>query len=330
MAYQFDLFLQPFYIRILTIIAFSGTIVRVANKQRKLIELEERRHPIIRGRWPRLHFENIPPLRKILDFLFWITFTRQRGLRNAVTIKLEEADMLFNNLPKAFDKTRILLITDLHIDGIEPLADEIVRIVKKIDYDFCVLAGDYSLGYKSNKVVYTKMKGLAELLCKKSSVFGLLGNHDRYEIAQQLNDCGVEMLINESLCLEKDGDRIFLSGLDDCHYYKADDLALADSNIEDGAFKIIACHSPELYQQAAKAGYSLYLAGHTHGGQICLPTGLAVVTNATVPRQMVKGMWKYNDMTGYTSRGVGVTDVPVRFFCPPEMTIITLNRAKKA
>ncbi len=302
--------------------------MRVANKQRRLVELEGRRHSIIRGRWPKLHFENIPYLRKALNFLLWLTCTKQRGLRNALNIKLEEAEIAFNNLPKAFNNTRILLMTDLHIDGIEQLSERIVTAINKIDYDFCILGGDYSFKYKHNNVVRTKMKELTKLLCEKSRVFAILGNHDRYEIAQLLNDCGVEMLINESLCLEKNGDSIFLSGLDDCHYYKADDLALADSNIEDGAFKIMASHSPELYQQASRAGYSLYLAGHTHGGQICLPSGFAVVTNVTTPGKMVKGIWKYNGMNGYTSRGVGSTDVPVRFFCPPEMTIINLRQAK--
>ena len=110
--------------------------MRVANKQRRLVELEGRRHSIIRGRWPKLHFENIPYLRKALNFLLWLTCTKQRGLRNALNIKLEEAEIAFNNLPKAFNNTRILLMTDLHIDGIEQLSERIVTAINKIDYDF--------------------------------------------------------------------------------------------------------------------------------------------------------------------------------------------------
>ncbi len=87
----------------------------------------------------------------------------------------------------------------------------------------------------------------------------------------------------------------------------------------------MVCHSPERYLEAADSGYSLYLSGHTHGGQVCLPGGVALVTSATVPRRLVKGRWKYREMRGYTSRGVGTSGIAVRYFCPPEMTVVTLR-----
>jgi predicted MPP superfamily phosphohydrolase len=171
------------------------------------------------------------------------------------------------------------------------------------------------------------MRELATQLGKKSQVFGILGNHDKYKMAEVLDHCGVKMLLNESACFEKNGEKIYLTGLEDCHYYGADDISLADSGIDNGAFKIMASHSPERYREIAKAGYSLHLAGHTHGGQVCLPNGLALVTSATVPRRMIKGKWMYHGMVGYTSRGVGACEVGVRYFCPPEMTIITLSNS---
>ncbi len=95
---------------------------------------------------------------------------------------------------------------------------------------------------------------------------------------------------------------------------------------EDGAFGIMISHSAEGYKAAAAAGYSLYLAGHSHGGQVCLPGGVEVVTAATVPRHFLTGSWEYDGMAGYTSRGVGASGVAVRFFCRPEITVITLVR----
>jgi hypothetical protein len=96
--------------------------------------------------------------------------------------------------------------------------------------------------------------------------------------------------------------------------------------VEDGAFRIVVCHSPEMYEMAAGAGCSLYLGGHTHGGQVCLPGGVAIVTCATIPRRMLKGRWRWGDMAGYTSRGSGASGVAVRFFCRPEITVVTLRR----
>jgi predicted MPP superfamily phosphohydrolase len=87
------------------------------------------------------------------------------------------------------------------------------------------------------------------------------------------------------------------------------------------------CHSPEQYPKVESAGFDLYLTGHTHGGQVCLPGGHILVKGASVPRKILKGKWRYHSMTGYTSRGVGSTSLPVRFFCPPEMTFITLKKS---
>ena len=125
------------------------------------------------------------------------------------------------------------------------------------------------------------------------------------------------MLTNEYECYRKGGQCIYVVGLDDCHYYGAADIALAASDIPDEAFKIMLCHSLEFYKEAENAGFSLYLAGHTHGGQVCRPGGVAVVTCATIPRRMLKGKWRWGDMAGYTSRGCGASGVAVRFFCRP-------------
>ena len=71
---------------------------------------------------------------------------------------------------------------------------------------------------------------------------------------------------------------------------------------------------------------SLYLTGHTHGGQICLPGGLPIITNAKTPRRYAQGLWQHGAMTGYTTTGVGVSVMPVRFFSKGEVAIITLRR----
>jgi predicted MPP superfamily phosphohydrolase len=263
----------------------------------------------------------------MLAFLVRATFIKTRGVRNALDIKVRQARIVLSDLPAGFDNTRILLATDLHVDGLDSLAARIISVASTVDYDFCILGGDYSFGTaRQGSPAHSMMRDVATKLRAKSPVFAVLGNHDRYSIAQLLDECGVQMLMNESVCLEKDGDKIYLAGLDDCHYYGSDDIALADTEVEDGSFKILVCHSPEAYRQAAEAAYSLYLTGHTHGGQICLPGGFVVVHGATVPRRLLKGKWRCGSMAGYTSPGAGASGVAVRYFCPPEITIITLTK----
>jgi len=301
--------------------------MRRISEQRKLVESERHEHIVRRGRMWVLHLENMPWLHKIFKWFLKAGSLRKRGRQNAVDVRMTHIEFNFANLPTAFDNTKILFITDTHIDAFEELADKIMSLAVRVDYDYCILGGDYNFGYRQESgLAYLRMRKLAQWLVKRSRVFGILGNHDRYRMAQALNDCGVEMLINESLCIEKNGDRIYISGLDDCHYYYADDINLAEPQTEPGAFKIMLCHSPEMYKTAVKSAYSLYLAGHTHGGQVCLPGSIALVTGATVPRALIKGKWRYDGMAGFTSRGAGVSAVPVRFNCPPEIAVISLKK----
>ncbi|MCF7957006.1 MAG: metallophosphoesterase [Phycisphaerae bacterium] len=296
------------------------------SKKRQLIEQEHHIHPVSRG-WRRTyHLENMPRAMNLLDLALRFTFLDTIGRTNALNIKTEEIELCFENLPATFNNTRILLITDLHINGNERLTEKLLKTVAHLDYDICILGGDYSFGHGAKgKCAWPVMGEITSELLRKSPVYGILGNHDRYGVAQHMQEQGAQMLINEHGWLENGTDRIYLTGLDDCHYHKADDLPLADKGIPDEAFKIMLSHSSEPYRDIARAGYHLCLTGHTHGGQVCLPGGFAPVTCTTVPRKMIKGTWRHENMTGYTSRGVGTSGLNVRFFCPPEITIITLK-----
>lgn len=242
-------------------------------------------------------------------------------------LRVEEVEFAFDGLAEVFDGMRILFLSDMHIDEIDGLAERIIETVEPLSYDLCILGGDYTFHHTiESDVAYSRMEMLGQWLCGRGRVLGVLGNHDRYRMGEVLTECGVEMLVNDSACVERSGEKIYVAGIDDCHYYGAHDFEAAGADIEDGGFKIMVSHSPEVYREAAQRGYSLELCGHTHGGQVCLPGAGAVVTNATVPRELVSGKWKYNDMQGYTSRGTGASGVAVRYFCPAEVSLITLCR----
>ena len=93
------------------------------------------------------------------------------------------------------------------------------------------------------------------------------------------------------------------------------------------SFSILLSHTPEVYRQAAHAGFDLMLSGHTHGGQICLPGGVPLTLDSGC-RAIGAGAWRYDAMAGYTSVGAGSSIVPVRFNCPPEITLHRLHRSR--
>jgi hypothetical protein len=82
-------------------------------------------------------------------------------------------------------------------------------------------------------------------------------------------------------------------------------------------FSILLSHTPEIYRQAAHAGFDLRLSGHTHGGQICLPGAIPITLDSVLPRRMGSGAWRYHGMADYTSVGAGSCIVAVRLNCPP-------------
>jgi predicted MPP superfamily phosphohydrolase len=123
------------------------------------------------------------------------------------------------------------------------------------------------------------------------------------------------------LVLERGGQRIHLCGIDDAHFYQVDNIEKAAAGVPHNEFSILLSHTPEIYRHATQAGFDVLLSGHTYGGQICLPRGIALTFESVLPRRMGSGPWHCHDMIGYTSRGAGSSVVPVRFNCPPEITL---------
>jgi uncharacterized protein len=148
-----------------------------------------------------------------------------------------------------------------------------------------------------------------------------LGNHDTVRMVPSMEAMGIHMLLNEAVAIERGGERIYLAGIDDAHFYGVDNIEKAASGIPQDEFMILLSHTPEVYRQAAHAGFNVMLSGRTHGGQICLPGGMPIQLNAVLPRHMAAGAWKHHSMTGYTSVGAGASIVTVRFNCRPEITL---------
>jgi predicted MPP superfamily phosphohydrolase len=200
------------------------------------------------------------------------------------------------------------------------------ELIAELQYDICVLTGDFR--GKEVGPCDTTLSGMARVRSNLGPfVYGVLGNHDSLRMLPELETMGIRMLVNESETIFRGKERIHLAGVDDAHYYGAADLEKAASGISHAEFSILLSHTPEIYAQAAHAGFKLLLSGHTHGGQVCLPGSIAITLFSHLPRHMGRGPWTHGTMAGYTSVGVGSSMVPVRFNCPPEITVHRLQCA---
>lgn len=269
--------------------------------------------------------EKFLPVDRILGMAFAITGIGWIGRRNVLNIRTVEQTWWLPRLPKAFDGFRLLQISDLHIDLLPELAGAVAAKIAETPHDATVFTGDYRNTTRDDHEPALQL--LRGILAKAGFPrFGILGNHDYIEMVWGLENLGLPMLVNEASSIERDGGRIWIAGVDDPHFYRTHNPAQARANIPDEAFRILLSHSPECHAEAAALGYDLMLCGHTHGGQICLPGGRHLYCPVrNLPSRFIRGRWKSDRMQGYTSPGTGACGVPVRLFCPPEITVHILK-----
>ncbi|WP_028581602.1 metallophosphoesterase [Desulfogranum japonicum] len=273
------------------------------------------------------HYENSSLFNTLVTVVLKGAFCYGRGAKNALTYKVREHEFTLRNLPVAFDGLRILHLSDIHADGIASEAVELCKLLETIRADVCVITGDYRFKtHSSHRETVRIMAKILQAINVSMGTWGILGNHDFIEFVSPLEEAGLSMLLNEAVSLDQNGSRIWLAGVDDDHLFHCADLGKTLLHVPPEDTVILLSHTPELYKKAALEEVDFFLCGHTHGGQICLPGGIPVITNASCPRRFCAGRWKFQNMQGYTSFGTGSSGVPVRFNCPPEIAVHTLRR----
>lgn len=272
------------------------------------------------------HIENWYSVHVLIRGLLKLSGLYWRGRANAARVQLRTNDFRLQRLPPAFDGFTLLHISDLHADMNDGAMQRLEEILPGLNYDLCVLTGDYrGATFGQFEAAMERMRPVLAHI--KQPVYGVLGNHDTIRMVPDLENMGIRMLLNECEPITRAGATIYLAGIDDAHYFRVDNIEKAASGIPHEAFSILLSHTPEIYRQAAHAGFDLLLSGHTHGGQICLPGSIPLTLDSDLPRTLGAGAWTYREMAGYTSVGVGSSIVAVRINCLPEITLHRLWRA---
>jgi predicted MPP superfamily phosphohydrolase len=295
---------------------------------RQRLDAERDQADVARHRINFYRRENWYSIQAILPTFLKLTGLYRRGQKNTERIAIRHNCIVAEVLPANFEGFTILQLSDLHADINPGAMRRLAALLAELNYDICVLTGDYRGEVGDPFEAALESMGQVRTHLKRP-VYGVLGDHDTIGMIPALEEMGIRMLINESDAIVRDDQRIYLAGIDDARYYHADDIAKTASGIPHGEFSILLSHTPEIYREAAQAGFNVLLSGHTHGGQICLPGSIPITLDSALPRRMGAGPWKYGKMQGYTSVGVGSSIVVVRFNCPPEITLhhLKLNRS---
>ncbi len=261
------------------------------------------------------------PLRELAGNL---SKTAKYAIGEAQTLSLEEIEVSIDRLPKRLDGFRIVHLSDLHHSPFTSLEHIInaINTTNSLKPDMVVLTGDYV----SHDVSY--IEPVAKVLGELDTEFGIyacLGNHDHWTDPQQvtkaLEKVGITMLTNRGLRIEAYGASFWLGGVDDHMVGKVDLTAALRGSFPDET-KLLLAHNPIIFRQTVRAGVDLTFSGHTHGGQIKVRDP----EKRILPRRKLSsGLHKRKDSQIYITRGIGTVVLPVRFQCPPEVSLITLR-----
>ncbi|NOZ77589.1 MAG: metallophosphoesterase [Acidobacteria bacterium] len=231
-------------------------------------------------------------------------------------------------LPPAWDGVRILQVSDVHAGPyMSPERMRRIReMIDRIPADMIVFTGDQMDRRPSDAPAFIKgFSGIAAPL----GVYGILGNHDYFidpgRSVWALRAAGIRPLVNEARVFRRSGQGLALVGLEDLNASggRRPDFELLRSYAS--SFRICLLHQPRAWHDALAAGAHLTLAGHTHGGQIALPS--RHVNMARLQTRYIAGPYRRDDAFLYVSRGIGVGALPIRVGAPPEIDLITLRTA---
>lgn len=252
--------------------------------------------------------------------------------------RLVRREFALTRLPERMDGFTIALLSDFHYDpyfSVHPLRAAI-PMVNHLRPDLIVLTGDFV----SVPMFGAPEKGAlaavpcADLLRQMNAPYGLwavLGNHDNdtdpQYVTAALQAHDIHVLINQSQAIERDGARFWLAGLNDVFSHDAD-VPKTLQSVPSGEAVVMLVHEPDFADVVSQYPVDLQLSGHSHGGQIRIPF-LPPLFLPKFARKYYLGTYRIGGLTLYTNPGLGTIELPVRFDCPPEVTLLTLRSLKR-
>lgn len=254
--------------------------------------------------------------------------------------ELEHFAIGVSGLSSDLSQFTIAQLTDIHLGPFMP-PEELARYVEAVNRlkpDLIALTGDFITSSRSE--VAPCVETLAGLKARYG-IFACLGNHDTFsgaasKLTQLLTEKGIQMLRNDAATIDVGNSRIAVLGVDDLVVGRPD-FQRAKSLAPPAEVNILLSHRPEIFPTAAKEGMDLVLSGHYHGGQIKLlpePDSLSIARFLTpyveglfqLPRPAESsGERKVGSL--FVGRGVGITAVPIRINCPPQIAHLTLKNS---
>ncbi len=253
-----------------------------------------------------------------------------------VTVGVTRRAVKSGRRPAAFNGYKIALVSDVHNAEFGKNNSRLLARIKKEAPDMIAITGDLIDPRKNDlRKAQTLVRGLTEI----APCYYVTGNNEALvgeeyaALEKVLLDAGVTVLHDRAVELTKNGDTVWLAGLDDPDFTDRHTAVQKDMlqtrlrrlELPEG-YRILLSHRPETFEAYAAEGIDLALTGHTHGGQFRLPFigGIAAPNQGFFPKYDA-GVYTQGDTTMVVSRGIGNSVIPVRFNNRPEIVLVTLQ-----
>jgi uncharacterized protein len=254
------------------------------------------------------------------------------GLVERSRFRVREIDVPIDGLPADLEGIRILQLSDIHLSAFLSEA-ELARVIDsaiELRPHLAVVTGDLITAY--GDPLDACIRQLARIKTD-AGIFGCLGNHERYARAEayttrEASRQGIEFLRSRNEPLRFGAATLNLAGVD---YQPSSErfryLRGAESLLEPGAVNVLLSHNPDVFPVAARQGYNLLLAGHTHGGQVAVEILDQSINPARFLTPYVYGLYRKDRAAAYVTRGIGTIGIPARIGAPPEIPVLRLRKA---
>lgn len=294
-----------------------------SDSPNKTNQVQKRRHPL---RWVAALLILLAVGWCFLQWQLW-------GIQVTVT------QVGVHGLPDGFEGLRIVQISDLHGHEYGKDSEALLALVAQQAPEFIVVTGDLIDQESHLAMVPALARGLAAI----APTYYVTGNHEWAvggvpRLKGILTECGVTVLSNQYVTLERNGDSLVLAGVDDPNGYadqKTPEELYGEIQREAGDLcTILLAHRNDRFGQYAAAGYDLVISGHAHGGIVRLPfTDGLLGTDRKLFPTWTAGVYTLGDSTLFVSRGLGNNTVPIhgfRLFNRPDLAVLELTGEERA
>ena len=227
-------------------------------------------------------------------------------------------------IPDALSGLRLAHVSDFHFRKWEQVHVQAQEALCALKPDLLLLTGDYAVNPQQWQKPLEMLCRLLEPIAKDTPIYAVMGNHDHPDMLADSSIPAV-FLRNESVTLEHNGVPFEVVGVDQ-HHFGGEDIRAALGESSERAFTLLLAHYPSTVFRLPPGRVDLQLSGHTHGGQIRIPFFGCIWPNDKISCRMARGLHAVGGTLLHVTPGLGVSNpIPVRFRCPPEISVLTLQ-----